>query len=141
MLPRCTDDHHVSGRKVFGPAPVPVSPRPLKSSAQLLDPRPGPGTKKRYVTRVLACLPPHFERSTCQSLSNLTAAGCHTLSLGSRFVIKNLFKAMWGLWYLLRHMKDLPTDEQLKEAGIEPARYSSPPPWVFNQRGHRGRGC
>jgi hypothetical protein len=56
-------------------------------------------------------------------------------------MIKSLFKTMWGLWYLLRHMKDLPTDEQLKRAGIAPTRYTSPPPWVFNQRGHRGRGC
>lgn len=49
-------------------------------------------------------------------------------------MIKDVLRTMWGLLYLLRHMKDLLTDEQLKDLGIEPTRYSSPPPWVFNQR-------
>ena len=56
-------------------------------------------------------------------------------------MIKDVLRTMWGLPYLLRHMKDLPTDEQLKDLGIEPTHYSSPPPWVFNQRGGRRRGC
>jgi len=50
-------------------------------------------------------------------------------------MIKDVLRTMWGHLYLLPHMKDLPTDEQLKDLGIESTRYSSPPPWVFNQRG------
>lgn len=50
-------------------------------------------------------------------------------------MIKDVLMTMWGRFYLLPHMKDLPTDEQLKDLGIESTRYSSPPPWVFSQRG------
>lgn len=56
-------------------------------------------------------------------------------------MIKDVLRTMWGLLYLLLHMKDLPTDEQLKDLGIESTRYCSLPPWVSNQRGGRQRGC
>lgn len=51
-------------------------------------------------------------------------------------VIEDLFRAMHGLLILLRHSGELRTHEQLKEAGIEPVRYSNPPPWVFNHGRH-----
>jgi len=57
----------------------------------------------------------------------------------------NLFKGLWAcikvLLILVRHANELPTDEQLRAAGIEPYHNDGVPPWAFrglNQH-HRQR--
>ncbi len=50
-------------------------------------------------------------------------------------VTMNLVKGLWacikGILIVARHVDELPTDDQLRAAGIEPYQNTGVPPWAF----------
>jgi hypothetical protein len=54
-------------------------------------------------------------------------------------LIRELWICARGLLLLARHVDQLPTDEQLRAAGIESHRNTGVPPWAFSGLEHHHR--
>jgi len=51
---------------------------------------------------------------------------------------KDFFRTIWGLLFLLKHVRELPTPEERRKLGLDPPTQMPYPPFFRGSGCHRG---